>query len=244
MVRHVRVLHVCAVEAEARGLPAGEERLITGVGPAAAGARLGRRLGVGPRVDLVFVAGVAGSLPTCDPGGPATGALDPTSPLAFPLDVGDVVVIRRTAVVDEGVVTTAGFVELRALGLPSAPPLRSHDRLRAALAGRVVAARADAATVSTGSGTDVAAVHTARRLTAAIHPDSILPAVETMESAALALACADADVPWIELRAISNRTGDRERGGWDLDAALVALARARALALDHLHTLAADTLSP
>jgi hypothetical protein len=51
-------------------------------------------------------------------------------------------------------------------------------------------------------------------------------------------------VPWIELRAISNRTGDRERSGWDLDAALVALARARALALDHLHTLAADTLSP
>jgi futalosine hydrolase len=45
-----------------------------------------------------------------------------------------------------------------------------------------------------------------------------------MEGAAIALACAHAGVPWVQLRAVSNLTGDRDRAGWDRDRALAALA--------------------
>ena len=42
----------------------------------------------------------------------------------------------------------------------------------------------------------------------------------------LALACAVAEVPFLELRAISNRVGARPPEDWDLPAALTALSQA------------------
>jgi len=234
MVRHVNVLHVCAVEGEARGLPERAERLVTGVGPAAAAARLARRLALGPAVDLVIVSGVAGVLPRSEPD--VAPSRDARS-LDFPLEVGDVVLVRRAALVDEGVIVPGGFVGLRALGLPCQAIAHSDPGLVSRLSPRLPARLVDCATVSTGSGTDTAARDIARRLHEALHslPDDRVPAappgaeamVETMESAALALACGDAGVPWIELRAISNRTGDRARSGWDLQAALAALSPVR-----------------
>ena len=51
-------------------------------------------------------------------------------------------------------------------------------------------------------------------------------AVETMEGAAIGLACTAAAVPWVQVRAISNFTGDRSHAGWDRERAVAALHRA------------------
>ena len=72
-----------------------------------------------------------------------------------------------------------------------------------------------AATVSTGSGTDTASEDIARRAAVSI---------ETMEGAALASACDVFGLPWIGVRAISNRTGNRDEAGWDLDTACATLS--------------------
>ena len=44
-----------------------------------------------------------------------------------------------------------------------------------------------------------------------------------MEGAAVGAVCAALGIPWVQLRVISNRTGDRDRAGWDLDAELAVL---------------------
>lgn len=244
MVRHVRVLHVCAVEAEARGLSHPQEALITGVGPASAAARLARRLACGPAVDLVVVSGVTGVLPLSPREGASRGVHGDPARLDFPLTVGDGVLVRRAAMVDEGVLMPAGFVSLSGLGLSATAIGRSHDRLRGALAAALAVREVDCATVSTGSGTDRSALAVANRLAETLSSDDPRPGIETMESAALALACADAGVPWIEVRVISNRTGDRDRSGWDLHGALHTLVELRERVIDHLQTLSGVLTEP
>jgi futalosine hydrolase len=41
-----------------------------------------------------------------------------------------------------------------------------------------------------------------------------------MEGAAVAFVCRQLEVPMLHLRAISNWTGDRDRGEWNLGAAV------------------------
>jgi len=72
------------------------------------------------------------------------------------------------------------------------------------------------ATVATCSGTDLQAQQVARR-TRAI--------AEAMEGAAVVHAARRLGVPAIEIRTISNTTGDREQQQWNLEGALAALAR-------------------
>jgi futalosine hydrolase len=40
--------------------------------------------------------------------------------------------------------------------------------------------------------------------------------VETMEGAAVLQVCRELGVPAVQLRCVSNRCGERSRGGWDL----------------------------
>jgi futalosine hydrolase len=65
--------------------------------------------------------------------------------------------------------------------------------------------------VSTCSGTDASSAELLRRTGAR---------VETMEGAAVALACRLASIPLVQLRAVSNLTGDRDKAGWDLGLAV------------------------
>ena len=102
-------------------------------------------------------------------------------------------------------------------------PLRSFAHL--AQVGNMTRAAADllqipivaGATVSSCSATDARARELATRSRAA---------VETMEGAAVALACTAAGVPWVQLRCVSNRTGERSRAGWALDEAVSNVQRA------------------
>jgi futalosine hydrolase len=50
--------------------------------------------------------------------------------------------------------------------------------------------------------------------------------IETMEGAAVAYVCRQLELPLLHLRAISNWTGDRGRGEWNVTTAVEAMGRA------------------
>ena len=195
-------LLVYAAPVEAGPLADREDALALGVGKTSAALSLAARLAVDPP-GCVIAFGFAGAYP----GGP---------------EIGSVVAVSTDALVDEGVQTPDGFSSLADLGLPATLTVEADAELTArvaeALGVRVVAG----ATVSTCSGTD--ALSKQRAATGA--------AVETMEGAAIGLTCARFSVPWACVRAISNRTGDRDRAGWDVATAakVVQAAVARLMA--------------
>ena len=176
---------VCADPREGDALErlAGRRPFVAGVGKAAAACSLASRL-ARHQVGLALVFGVAGALP----GAEAPGLLS-------------LVLAGESVFADEGVATPDGFLDLCAMGLAGSGVFCADAARTAAAAealGGVSIVRA--ATVSTCSGTDERAREIAVRSGAAI---------ETMESAALALVCRTFAVPWVELRCVSNRTGDR-----------------------------------
>ena len=192
-----RILWAYAHPKEAEGLDLQAQGLELGVGKVEAALSLSRRLAAEPRPEVVVNFGVAGVFE------------------GHGLDVGDLCVVHEETLADEGVVTEQGFEDLLALGL--APRVQwSAD---ADWTARVAEALGDVprvrgTTVSTISGTDAIAAAYARR-TAAV--------VESMEGAAVARVCEAYGVPWVQLRSISNRVGERSRGGWDLRRAKARL---------------------
>lgn len=178
-------------------------RACIGVGKTAAAIGLGRALAKGD-VSSVVAIGVAGAHRSV-PGGVAM------------LGVGARCLVGSDVLADEGVRHPDGFTDLVGLGLGTIGPWAADTAL-VALANAVLAAPiVPAATVSTCSGTDALALETSTRAGAAI---------ETMEGAAIAAVCAAYDVPWLQLRVVSNMTGDRDRADWDLPRALDELGRA------------------
>ena len=192
MAGHILWAYAHPKEAEGLDLPDGVQ---LGVGKIEATLALSRRLS-SALPDAVVNFGVAG----CFPG--------------FGLDVGDVCLVVEETLADEGLVTDAGFEDLRVLGLADAVQWSADAALVSDVAEAVPGiAQVRGTTVSTISGTDALARAYASRGT---------PAVESMEGAAVARVCQAFGVPWVQLRSISNRVGARERGGWDL-----RLAKAR-----------------
>lgn len=167
-----------------------------GVGKARAAVAAARALAERP-VERVLLLGVAGAYRSSD------------------LAVGDLCVVRESVLVDEGVQTDAGFESVEAMGFGAvrfaAPPYAKFDRELAALPSVC------ANTVSTCTGRDADAAEFAARSGAAI---------ETMESAAVALACEQSGVELVEVRAISNHCGARDQAAWDVEGALNALVEA------------------
>ncbi len=190
------ILWVYAHPKEAAGLvlPRG---LCLGVGKIEAAATLSRALCARrPRGVVNF--GVAGAY--------AAGGVD----------VGDVCLVTEETLGDEGVDVGSRFEDLVTLRLADTRVWAADAALTDAVATALPAQvpRVRGVTVSTCSGTDDLAAAYATRVN---------PAVETMEGAAVARVCELFDVPWAQLRTISNRCGDRERGGWDLRAATARL---------------------
>lgn len=173
--------------------------LVTGVGKvnAAASVALALRAPNPPR--RVINVGIAGVLPGHD------------------LDLGSVVVGSASVYADEGVTTPDGFLDCAAMGFPLGPfggsRIESAREMMSALA-PFGDACAPIATVSTCSGTDELALQTARRTGAA---------AEAMEGAAVLHVCSRLGTPAIEVRVISNTTGDRPRQRWDIRGAAAEL---------------------
>ena len=114
---------------------------------------------------------------------------------------------------DEGVETPDGFWDLSRLQLGEVGPFPANGRVAAAAAEQLGAPIVSGVTVSSCSGTEAAS----RRMFERCCAD-----VETMEGAAVALVCRRRELPLLQVRGISNWTGDRDRGGWDLGRAVQA----------------------
>ncbi|MFI6936733.1 futalosine hydrolase [Streptomyces sp. NPDC050287] len=180
-------------------LPGGYDLLAAGVGPALAAASTATALTAaaleGAPYDLVVSAGIGG------------GFL-PDAPL------GSLVVADEITAADLGADTADGFVPVTELGFGTVthrPPESLVREVVSATGGRA----GTVLTVSTVTGTTARA--TALR---ARHPRAL---AEAMEGFGVAEAAAAHGVPVLELRAVSNPVGPRDRAAWRIGDALTAL---------------------
>ncbi|MGW4434256.1 futalosine hydrolase [Streptomyces sp. NPDC004596] len=180
-------------------VPDGCDLLAAGVGPALAAASTAAALTAaalaGTPYDLVVSAGIGG------------GFL-PAAPL------GSLVVADAITVADLGAETADGFLPVTELGFGSVthrPPeslVRAVSEATGACVGTVL-------TVSTVTGTAGRAAELRER-----HPRAL---AEGMEGFGVAEAAAAHGVPVLEIRAVSNPVGPRDRAAWRIGEALAAL---------------------
>ncbi|KUH37511.1 MULTISPECIES: futalosine hydrolase [Streptomyces] len=175
--------------------------LAGGVGPAAAAVATATALARAPYpYDLVVSAGIG-------------GGFAPHAPL------GALVVADAVVAADLGADTPDGYLTVEKLGFgrsvhtpPPALTARVADALRAT-GGPCLTA--PVLTVSTVTGTAARAAGLAAR-----HPRA---GAEAMEGFGVAEAAAAYGVPVVEIRAVSNTVGPRDRAAWRIGAALDAL---------------------
>jgi futalosine hydrolase len=171
--------------------------LAGGAGPAAAAAATAFGLASGP-YGLVVSAGIG-------------GGFAPAAP------VGSLVVASGIVAADLGAETPGGFVPVTGLGFGrdrfTPPPARVR-----AVAAATGALAAEILTVSTVTGT----ADRAAALIAA-HPGA---AAEAMEGFGVAEAADRVGTPALEIRAVSNAVGPRDRDAWRIGDALAALTEA------------------
>lgn len=150
------------------------------------------------------------------------------------LQVGDLAVATEEIYGDEGVMTPTGFLDMQQLNLPLGryqdetlfnrvpllTPMINEVRAKLKLSlnskGQSLVT-GPFVTVSCGSGTDQIAADVAGR-TAGV--------CENMEGAAVAQVCLQHKVPLLELRGISNMTGNRNPEQWDIPGATAAAQQA------------------
>lgn len=140
------------------------------------------------------------------------------------LDIGGVAVASVLVAADLGADSPAGFLDLPALGLGGGRvegevPLVELVAARLADAGLVVSV-GPVLTVSTATGTAARAAELVRR-----HD----PVAEAMEGYGVAHVAALVRRPVLEVRAVSNAVGDRDRASWDIPSALLSLRVAAAV---------------
>lgn len=197
--------HAPESDPEPRTLPGGYlihrrgafDVLVAGVGPAAAAAGTATALALAPDgYGLVVSAGIG-------------GGFAPAAP------VGSLVVADVIVAADLGAETPQGFLPVAELGFGRSTHLPPAE-LAARAAEATGALLAPVLTVSTVTGT---AARTAAL--AARHP---LAGAEAMEGFGVAEAAAAHGLPVLEVRAVSNAVGPRDRAAWRIGDALAALA--------------------
>jgi futalosine hydrolase len=182
--------------------------LAAGVGPAAAAAATAAALtaaalneqshGPSGPYDLVVSAGIG-------------GGFQPEAP------VGSLVLADEITAADLGAETADGFVPVTELGFGAVTHRPPESLVRAVAA--VTGARTGAVlTVNTVTGSAARAAELRRR-----HPRAL---AEAMEGFGVAEAAAAHGVPVLELRAVSNPVGPRDRAAWRIGDALAALTGA------------------
>ncbi|MFF3029411.1 futalosine hydrolase [Streptomyces rubiginosohelvolus] len=181
--------------------------LAGGAGPAAAAAATAFALASGTSASGASACAPYGLVVSAGIG----GAFTPVTPL------GSLIVADGIVAADLGAESADGFLPVTALGF-------GRDRFTPppALVREVAAATGAAAgpvlTVSTVTGS----AERAGALLAA-HPGAL---AEAMEGFGVAEAAARADVPVLEVRAVSNAVGPRDRDAWRIGDALAALTDA------------------
>ncbi|WP_333870403.1 futalosine hydrolase [Desulforamulus putei] len=203
-----RVLVMTAVSGERdavlRGLD-GDARfdvMVAGVGPVMAAVSTAKVL-ASAEYDLVISAGIGGGFP-----GKA--------------EVGSLVVANEIVAADLGAETPEGFCSLDKLGFGSTRiPVDANlvkGVTEALFAAGLSVHTGPVLTVSTVTGTDERTAELAARVPGA--------AAEAMEGYGVALAAQDRGIPILEIRAISNLVGPRDRAAWRIKEALDVLKTA------------------
>ncbi|WP_424766689.1 futalosine hydrolase [Paenibacillus sp. sgz302251] len=208
----MRVLVVTAVDAEKeavlRGLEGkkGVDVITSGVGSAAAASITAAALAAALIIEgytLVISAGIGGGF-------------------AGKADIGSLVVADQIVAADLGAETPDGFLSLDELGFGTALAAVSTEwsnRVMDAIRRTELPVCSGAVlTVTTATGT----AKTAEALTLRV-PGA---AAEAMEGYGVAVAAAGFGIPVIELRAISNAVGPRDRAAWRIGDALASLEAA------------------
>ncbi|AMA74158.1 MULTISPECIES: futalosine hydrolase [Aneurinibacillus] len=212
----MRVLVITSVPAEKdavlRGLH-GNSRfnvLVAGVGPAAAAASTATALATA-KYGLVVNAGIGGGF-------------------ANRAEVGSLVVANEIVAADLGAETPEGFCSLDELGFGS-----TRIPVDASLVTQVTEALHAAGlpvttgpvlTVSTVTGTAATSFERASRVPGAT--------AEAMEGYGVATAAHNHGIPILEIRAISNLVGPRDRAAWRIEEALNILESASSVLLEVL----------
>lgn len=180
----------------------GPDLLAAGVGPALAAASTAAALTAaalaGVPYGLVVSAGIGGGFP-------------PHAP------VGSLVVADAITAADLGAETADGFLPVTDLGFGT----DTHRPPPALVRAAATATGARPGTVLTGSTVTGTAERAA--LLQARHPGAL---AEAMEGFGVAEAAAAQGVPVLELRAVSNPVGPRDRAAWRIGEALAALTDA------------------
>jgi len=205
-----KILVLTAVEAEKdavlRGLRGNSnvEVTVAGVGPAAAAASTALALaGKDADYELVVSAGIAGGFANVAP-------------------IGSIVVASESVAADLGAETPEGFAGVDKLGFGT-----NRVVADAALASRLTNSLRSSGipthcgpvlTLSTVTGTAETAELLAARVPGA--------AAEAMEGYGVAEAASRFGIPFMEIRAISNAVGPRDRAAWRIGEALAALESA------------------
>jgi futalosine hydrolase len=166
---------------------------------------------------------------------------DPTALLVFGIGgaypssaakVGDVALASEEIAGDEGVGTAEGFKDTTYMGIPLVETggvvYHNHFQGTASLLGKASSALSTTlppgnlhtgkfVTLSTSSGTTIRARELETRYRALC---------ENMEGAAAAQVAALHDVPWLEIRGISNIVEDRDLRRWDIQKAAGSVQKA------------------
>ncbi|ASQ95348.1 futalosine hydrolase [Streptomyces sp. 11-1-2] len=200
------------------GPPLTVDVLAAGVGPAAAAAGAAAALTAAAVArtpyDLAVSAGIGGGFTTAHPDATERPA---TAQPAATARLGSIVVADAIVAADLGAETPDGFAAVTDLGFGTVEHL-PPAALVAAVAEATDAVRGTVLTVSTVTGSAGRAAELLRR-----HPHA---AAEAMEGFGVAEAAAAQSVPALEVRAISNAVGPRDRAAWRIGAALEALTSA------------------
>jgi len=175
--------------------------LITGVGGISTAWAMKQWLSQNPYPDIAINAGIAGSY-------------------SDKLNIGDVVMPLTDCFADLGVETGDKLLTLAEAGLmdPDMFPfekgvIRAQNRF-VNEAGKILT-KANAITVNTCSGS----VGTIERLKRKFNPD-----IETMEGATFFYICARERIPFLSVRAISNKVEPGEKASWNIPLALENLS--------------------
>ena len=206
-MRRVLVLAATALEANLLRSPAAD-LVIAGIGAVNTACALTRYLATHPRPSVVIQTGIA-------------GAYVPAN-----IPVGSVVLADTEIYGDLGVLTLDGWMPMEEIGIPLVEaagdrparfnyfPLDEALVARAsAIAGSLVAQTGPFLTLSIVTGVQMLGDELWERFGAIC---------ESMEGAAAAQVCAIHDVPFLEVRGISNQVEDRDRGKWKIKEAAAA----------------------
>jgi futalosine hydrolase len=171
--------------------------LVTGVGTIATAWSLKQWISLNYKPDLAINGGIAGSYNE-------------------DLDIGDVVMPKTDCFADAGIEDGDNFFTLHEAGLtdkdeiPYRGGLIFSDTTYSGLMKNILRP-VKAITVNTATGSE----STREKLFRKFNPD-----IETMEGASFFYICIREEIPFLALRAISNKVGPRNRSKWDITLAL------------------------